>query len=204
MPLQSEIQARTNRWIPNLTFAKIQKGTDIWVAMLIFTSLTAHPQNRAMPLNGILSCFLHCALLIVSEWLLRLEFTTCCGQFKRTDAYLILSKWRGKKKLLYYRHSLFSACGWCEAAKATCFGLWTPNLKSNCWEEVRPLGIFMSTGETSQPQSQTGQELPVAWLCWQQNSLPFTLPADPLMARILVSSSSLLFCLFSGGWAGET
>lgn len=62
--------------------------------------------------------------------------------------------------MLYYRRFLFSACGVCEAAKATCFGLGTSKRKRDCCEEP----IFIFTGEACQPQSQAGQELTEACL----------------------------------------
>ena len=62
--------------------------------------------------------------------------------------------------MLYYRRFLFSACGVCEAAKATCFGLGTSKRKRDCCEEP----IFIFTGEACQPQSQAGQEFTEACL----------------------------------------
>lgn len=61
---------------------------------------------------------------------------------------------------MYYRRFLFSACGVCEAAKATCFGLGTSKRKRDCCEEP----IFIFTGEARQPQCQAGQELTEACL----------------------------------------
>ena len=65
-----------------------------------------------------------------------------------------------KKKFLYYRRFLFSACGACEVAKATFFSLGTSKRKSNCCEEP----IFIFTGEACQPRSHAGQELTEACL----------------------------------------
>ena len=105
-----------------------------------------------------------------------------------------------KKKLLYYRRFLFSACGVCEAAKATCFGLGTSKRKRDCCEEP----IFIFTGEACQPQSQAGQELTEACL-WAGSKIicpsqPWWIISRPQTLASL--SSRRWLCLFSDEWVG--